>query len=288
MAAAPEAAPAAPAAAAAPGGLAPAVIFGGGRVGRAMAEMGDGSDIMVKRGEPFPENAPKGPIFVCTRNDSLADVVQATPPERREDLVFMQNGMLQPWLDAQGLGDATQVLVYFAVAKLGDKPTDGKTDMNPEGLTAAHGKWAEETAARFKAAGLSCKTPDKAGFDAMMYEKLIWISAFMLVGAKYPGSSVGDVESQHTAEVSYLISELASAVTQATGVEFGPQMPERLCAYGRSVAHFPTAVKEFEWRNGFFYGLSQQASDNFYPDPCPTHTGLLKEVGAIPKALAAA
>jgi hypothetical protein len=29
-----------------------------------------------------------------------------------------------------------QVLVYFAVAKKGDKPTDGKTDVNPEGLTA--------------------------------------------------------------------------------------------------------------------------------------------------------
>lgn len=29
-----------------------------------------------------------------------------------------------------------QVLVYFAVAKTGDKPIDGKTDVNPEGLTA--------------------------------------------------------------------------------------------------------------------------------------------------------
>jgi hypothetical protein len=99
----------------------------------------------------------------------------------------MQNGMLQPWLDAKGLGDNTQVrvggrswfassaadmltalvtrqsaaappshtqtaaavapllaaaaltvqvLVYFAVAKLGDTPVDGKTDVNPEGLTA--------------------------------------------------------------------------------------------------------------------------------------------------------
>ncbi len=25
------------------------------------------------------------------------------------DLVFIQNGMLQPWLDERGLGDATQV-----------------------------------------------------------------------------------------------------------------------------------------------------------------------------------
>lgn len=32
-----------------------------------------------------------------------------------------------------------QVLVYFAVAKLGEKPTDGKTDVNPEGLTAGAG-----------------------------------------------------------------------------------------------------------------------------------------------------
>ena len=29
--------------------------------------------------------------------------------------------------------------MYFAVAKKGDKPTDGKTDVNPEGLTA--GGW---------------------------------------------------------------------------------------------------------------------------------------------------
>ena len=35
-----------------------------------------------------------------------------------------------------------QVLVYFAVAKLGDKPQDGRTDTNPEGLTAATGKHA--------------------------------------------------------------------------------------------------------------------------------------------------
>lgn len=50
-----------------------------------------------------------------------------------------------------------QVLVYFAVAKLGEKPTDGKTDVNPEGLTAANGKHAEAFAELLKAGGLSCK-----------------------------------------------------------------------------------------------------------------------------------
>ncbi len=30
-------------------------------------------------------------------------------PISRADLVFIQNGMLQPWLDSRGLGDNTQV-----------------------------------------------------------------------------------------------------------------------------------------------------------------------------------
>lgn len=52
---------------------------------------------------------PPGPIIVCTRNDDLQGVVDATPEDRSKDLVFTQNGMLQPWLDARGLGDNTQV-----------------------------------------------------------------------------------------------------------------------------------------------------------------------------------
>ncbi len=50
-----------------------------------------------------------------------------------------------------------QVLVYFAVSKLGEKPIDGKTDVNPEGLTAAYGKHAAAMAERLAAGDLSCK-----------------------------------------------------------------------------------------------------------------------------------
>ena len=54
-------------------------------------------------------------------------------------------------------GPHAQVLVYFAVSKLGEKPIDGKTDVNPEGLTAAYGKHAAAMAERFAAGDLSCK-----------------------------------------------------------------------------------------------------------------------------------
>lgn len=68
-----------------------------------------------------------------------------------------------------------QVLVYFAVAKKGEKPQDGKTDKNPEGLTAAWGPHAEAVARRLHNNGLSCGLPGKTAFKQAMLEKLVWI-----------------------------------------------------------------------------------------------------------------
>ena len=126
------------------------------------------------------------------------------------------------------------------------------------------------------------------------------------------GPSLSHARVQHTAEVSQLIAELAAAGSAALGVTLDAGVNERLCAYARSgavpaaafmqglqgyaahsvsaahpfascpaVAHFPTAVKEFQWRNGWFYGLSEAALAAGKADPCPTHTAWLKEVGAI-------
>lgn len=50
-----------------------------------------------------------------------------------------------------------QALVYFAVSKKGETPIDGKTDANPEGLTAVTGKHAQAFAARLAGGDLSCK-----------------------------------------------------------------------------------------------------------------------------------
>lgn len=173
------------------------------------------------------------------------------------------------------------MLVYFAVAKKGEAPTDGKTDVNPEGLTAAHGPWAAELARTLHGAGLSCHVLDAGAFRAAMFEKLIWIAAFMLVGAAHGGCTVGEVEKVHREEVVALIRELRDACQARLGVAFEAGTEERLCAYTRSVAHFPTAVKEFQWRNGFFWGLSEQARGKGEADPCPKHSALLKQVGAV-------
>ncbi len=92
---------------------------------------------------------------------------------------------------------------------------------------------------------------------------------------------MGEVEKTHRAEVVALIKELKQAVAAGLGVTFQDGVEDRLCAYTRSVAHFPTAVKEFQWRNGFFWELSQAATKAGKPDPCPTHSSLLKQVGVV-------
>lgn len=45
-------------------------------------------------------------------------------------------------------------------------------------------------------------------------------------------------------QVCSLIAELASAAAAEKGIAFENGMEDRLCAYSRAVAHFPTAVKE--------------------------------------------
>ena len=56
---------------------------------------------------------------------------------------------------------------------------------------------------------------------------------------------------------------------------------DRLCAYARSVAHFPTALKEFEWRNGWFADLTFSSNSILRPDPTPLHTNILLNEGSL-------
>jgi ketopantoate reductase len=123
---------------------------------------------------------------------------------------------------------------------------------------------------------------DRESFTVCMLEKLMWIAAFMLVGARHDGCTVGEVESRHTEEVRTLIEEMIAGLTATQqGVAFDEGTVARLMSYARAVAHFPTAVKELEWRNGFFYDISTAQTAVGKPDPFPTHTAWLKEVGAV-------
>ena len=96
-----------------------------------------------------------------------------------------------------------------------------------------------------------------------------WISTYMLVGKAKECASVGQAGSDHAELVETLVNELVSAVSAKEGISFPDGAMSRLAAYTDVVADFPCGVKEFEWRNEYFYKLGDEL--------CPTHNGLLRE-----------
>ncbi|CAB9531684.1 expressed unknown protein [Seminavis robusta] len=242
-----------------------AEVIGKGRIGSLFA--GEGATY-VGRDDPInPEG--NGPILVATRNDALDGIVEKCPANRRKDLVFMQNGYLDNFLESKGLMDNTQVLLYLSVPSLGVDAVDGITSVNPEGLTAATGIHAEDFAKRLAALNLKCNVVTPEQYRPAMFEKLIWISTYMLVGTAKECKSVGEAGAEHGELVEKVVNELLAAVSAKEGITFAAGSMARLAAYTDVVADFPCGVKEFEWRNRYFYNLGDAA--------CPTHNALLRE-----------
>mmetsp|Transcript_12994 Transcript_12994/g.24418 ORF Transcript_12994/g.24418 Transcript_12994/m.24418 type:complete len:327 (-) Transcript_12994:60-1040(-) len=242
-------------------------IIGGGRIG-SLLEKG-GESLLLKRGDSIPLDNEGTPILIATRNDSLDKIIQECPENRLKDLVFLQNGYLDGFLAEKGLADNAQALLYLSVPSLGAEPVDGITSVNPEGLTAATGVHAQAFADRLASLGLKCNVVSPEAYRPAMFEKLIWISTYMLVGTAKECKSVGQAGTEHTELVQKVVNELLAAVEKKEGIKFPEGAMERLAAYTDVVSDFPCAVKEFEWRNQYFYQLGD--------DECPTHNQLLRD-----------
>jgi len=249
-----------------------ATIIGNGRIGNTLSKAGN--CIVLGRDDSIDTNG-HGPILIATRNDSLDSIIDNCPTNRRKDLVFLQNGYLDSFLESKGFSVKetmpTQVLLFFSVASFGIPPTDGITTYNPEGLTSSCGIHAENFARRLAALQLKCNvcTSFEKEYKPAMYEKLIWISTYMLVGAANGCQSVGDASKNHKEQIETIINELVKAVSEKENIIFQSGTINRLESYTEVVADFPCGVKEFEWRNKYFWDLGD--------DLVPTHNNLLKE-----------
>eukprot|EP00526_Cylindrotheca_closterium_P014917 CAMPEP_0113625336 /NCGR_PEP_ID=MMETSP0017_2-20120614/13087_1 /TAXON_ID=2856 /ORGANISM="Cylindrotheca closterium" /LENGTH=275 /DNA_ID=CAMNT_0000535447 /DNA_START=169 /DNA_END=996 /DNA_ORIENTATION=- /assembly_acc=CAM_ASM_000147 len=243
-----------------------ATIVGNGRIGSTLAKAGN--CLVLGRNDNIDENG-KGPILIATRNDALDGIIEKCPDSRKSDLVFLQNGYLNAYLDKKGLLDNSQVLLYLSVTAMGAEAVDGVTAYNPEGLTAATGIHAEAFARRLSNLGLRCNVIDAESFKPAMFEKLSWISVFMLVGAAKGCKSVGQAGLEHSGLVEELINELTAAVEKKEAIKFPEGTVPRLNAYTDVVANFPAAVKEFAWRNKYFFDLGDEE--------VPIHNTLLRE-----------
>lgn len=223
------------------------VVVGNGRIGSLLARAPDMKEaLIVKRGENIPEEG-YGPIYVCTRNDDLSSIVDSTPENRRADLVFIQNGMIQTFLEDKNLSNNTQALIYFAVANKGDSPVDG-------GGTVVYGKWAEAFAKRVTSVGCKCSVlQDKTEFMKKMVEKLLWICVMGPLCAKSQ-LTCGQVVANETylQDLEGLVNELQPIAEEALHIKLDDGVVSRIIEYSKKVADYRAGVKEIAWRNGWF------------------------------------
>lgn len=253
------------------------IVIGAGRIGTALHELAPASIPLVTRTQGWDVLAGDvgEPIVIAVRNDDLDAVLDRVPERRRADLVFVQNGMLRPWLAERGLTAITRGLLFFAVAKRGDPIQPGAVASPFCGPRAAV---LVDTLCGF---GVPAEVVEPEAFVAIELEKLIWNCAFGLCCEAF-GATVGEVVEQHATELRNLVAELLEVGERVFDVELElDPLIERLSAYSRSIADYRGAVKEWRWRNGAFV-LAAEAQGV----ATPNHARMLRATGhpALPRA----
>ncbi len=231
-------------------------VIGAGRIGGALqaraAQHHRPLTLLGRHDDWQALQAPPGaPILVCTRNDDLPAVLARVPVARHGDLVFVQNGMLRPWLAAHGLADATRGLLFFAVQRRG-----APLDLGPPSPFC--GPHAAAVVAELSALDVPAEVVDRPTFAAWELEKLLWNCIFGLLCQAH-ACAVGDVLTAHAAELGALTAELLPVAARALDVPVdAAAVLAGLVAYSAAIADNRAAVKEWPWRNGWFVAEAER------------------------------
>ena len=253
-----------------------AVVGAGGRIGHLVQQMDDADwqVLPVTREQDaagLDAPGPAMPILVCTRNHHLDAVVERVHPSRHPDLVFVQNGMVQPELQRRGLGDCTQGVLWVAVPKKGDPPVPG-------GASAFCGPWADTIARLLDAHGVDAVSVGPTAYAREVAVKLAWICVYGPLGSA-TGAKVGALSTDHAADARRLCDELHPILRQEPGLDLDADaLFDRLQRYSDRIPHFPAAVKEWPWRNGW-----QLAAAARLGVPQPHLRGWLERAGIDPE-----
>lgn len=229
------------------------IVIGQGRVGAALHALDPQGVTAIDRAQGWEALQGKAgePVLVATRNDALAGVVQKVPEHRREDLVFVQNGMLRPWITEQGLGAVTRGILFFAVQRKGDTP-------QPGGESPFWGPRAALVVEWMQAHGLPAKAVSAEQFAQIELEKLAWNCVFGVMG-QASGLGVGAVVEQRGDAFAALSAELLALGAKSLEIDLDPAaITHSMADYARSIPSYQASVKEWAWRNGWFVDLARQ------------------------------
>mmetsp|Transcript_24355 Transcript_24355/g.79329 ORF Transcript_24355/g.79329 Transcript_24355/m.79329 type:complete len:349 (+) Transcript_24355:26-1072(+) len=270
----------------------PSVIVGGGKIGEMLREFGERrgfEDVVLGRGEAIPSGHP-GPVYLAVPAAELDAAIELCPEEKRDDLVFLSDGQLEPLFQRHGLYGPCQASLWLALMRRGGKPVDGRvTDLSgtTDGLSRVHGKWSGAFAMRMGTGGILCREANQRDARRTTLEKLVFVTAYNLVGAAHGGLSMGEVAGKHGEEVGAMCRELASFVRYTLSVSLFSGLDDRLADYARTMEFLPTRLDAgaFPFTSGYFYRYTKMAGTRTtpagikveIPDTTPLHTEYLLE-----------
>lgn len=251
----------------------PLIVIGRGRIGslfESLAREADQPCLALGRADlpgPLDQEARGEPLLVCTRNDDLEGLLAYVHPARRADLIFVQNGILGPWLAERGLGDCTRGLLYVAVPKVGAPP-------EPGGESLLWGPHAERIAALLRGGGIAARaTPDEGELNRATAYKFCWNAIFGLLGS-VTGLAVGPLAEGQAEALRALCAEMAPVLETGLGVTLdAADMARHALAYAAQIPAYKATLKEWRWRNGW---LVQAAAAQ--GRALPLHEGWLTQV----------
>ena len=250
------------------------ILIGQGRVGGGLERLANVNRVpvhMVTRDDdPSSLNHKIGkPILVCTNAGDIEALVRAVKRDHHPDLVFVQNGMIDPALRKIDCDGCTRGLLYFAAPSR-------EADIVAGAASIFTGPHADAMVEWFSALGLEAKRVSRAQFTAEMASKLIWNCTFGLLCHVYD-QPVGELVENRRGEVDDLIAELCAVSNEALGTKLIPStVSAELCAYSMSIADYKGALKQWRWRNGWFVELARAIGVD-----TPLHTHLLADHCAI-------
>ena len=127
--------------------------------------------LMVTGNRGMNEIAPtaEGPVLVCVNAGDIRGLVADMPLERKQDLVFVQNGMIGPALADVGCAENTLGLLYFAVPRRGDSIQPGGTSLFCGRHAALMVRWFDAVDLRAEEVGQAAYTEDDVQVDLELY-----------------------------------------------------------------------------------------------------------------------
>ena len=232
------------------------IIIGSGRVGGGLKLRADRVGVaatMVSRRDGWAavRADESGPILVCVNAGDLGNILDSTPTARHDDLVFIQNGMLDTFLSDRRLAANSRGLLYFAVPKRGVEP-------QPGGPSIFAGLHANAMVAFFQSIELEAQAVSKSEFSNEMATKLIWNCVFGLL-CEVLDIPVGQICTDHRAAIDSLVEELVTVANVGIDTSLdAATTSDSLVAYSNSIPNYQGALKQWEWRNGWFVDAAKR------------------------------